>query len=279
MLAAGPFCGRILGNLGADIIKIEPPGGEVGRRVQPFVNDVSGIYEINNLNKRSVCIDTRRAEGREIARLVIRECDVLIENFTPGRLKEWGLVPDCTRAERSGTIYASVSGFGHVGIRSDRRAYDTVVQAAAGVMWQTGDPDGPPTKAGISLSDVLGSVGLTVGVLAALYHRTSCDRLASVRIDASMFDITAWTTMDAWVRALGGDEPGRSGNVDARCAFQDILSCRDGSIAVTVGDSQALADVQAWIEDSGTVPAPTAGSDEVRSRMASWAQHVSVATP
>ncbi|MDG4834333.1 CoA transferase [Solwaraspora sp. WMMD1047] len=240
--AAGPVGGRILANLGADVVKIEPAKGEIGRRVPPVVGTTSAVFHLNNADKRSVCVDLARGPGVQITRRIISRSDVVVENLAPGTLASWGVTFADLGAANPGLIWTSVSGFGQTADGRRLRAYDTVVQAASGLMSMTGFPAGIPTKAGISLSDFFGGVSGAFATLVALTAR-DLDRRAgrppvSRHLDVSMYDTTVWTTMTAWPQVLlHGERPARTGNDDRHELWQGLLTCTDGTVAVTLHDA------------------------------------------
>jgi crotonobetainyl-CoA:carnitine CoA-transferase CaiB-like acyl-CoA transferase len=240
--AAGPVGGRILANLGADVIKVEPAKGEVGRRVPPVVGTTSAVFHLNNSDKRSVCVDLTDGPGAEITRRLIAHADVLQENLAPGRLPSWGLDFDELARENPDLIWTSVTGFGQEATGRRLRAYDTVVQAASGLMSVTGFPDGIPTKAGISLSDFFGGLSGAFATMVALTARDldrSAGRPPTARhIDVSMYATTVWTTLASWPRVLrDGERPGRTGNDHPDVRWQGLLTCVDGAVAVTLHDA------------------------------------------
>lgn len=174
---AAPSALRMLCDLGADIIKIEPPGGDVMRRIRPFKKDrrgqpQSGIFVALNCGQRSVCLDLRTERGREIARrLILSWADVVVANFTPGTLDKFGLDYESIRPEKPGIIYGLISGYGQTGPWSSRRAYDVCVQSECGITAQNGNWKGKPHRVGFSVLDYLSGRDLIIGVLAALRRR------------------------------------------------------------------------------------------------------------
>jgi crotonobetainyl-CoA:carnitine CoA-transferase CaiB-like acyl-CoA transferase len=197
-LTAGPFAARLLGNLGADVIKIEPLQGETGRHSLPIVNGQSVYFHITNNGKRSLSVNLREPTDVDLVAQVAQQADVLIENQAPGALSKRGLGADGLLEVAPHLIYTSVSGYGHEGFLGGYRAYDTVIQAGAGLMSMTGEEGGIPLKTGISTADVLGSLAATTGTLAALFGRT-VGRHSGVRLDTALYDILAWSMQMAWV--------------------------------------------------------------------------------
>jgi CoA:oxalate CoA-transferase len=280
--AAGPVCGRILANLGADVIKVEPPGGEIGRRVPPTIGSISAVFHLNSNDKRSLCADLTTEEGARVARRVIDAADVVVENLAPGRLASWGLDFAAIAAARPGLIWTSVTGFGQGSVGTRVRAYDTVVQAASGVMSLTGFPDGLPTKAGISLSDFIGGVAGAFATTAALVaSRRAADagrRPTARHLDVAMYDATVWTTVSAWPPyLLHGLAPARNGNRDRDELWQGLLDCRDGQVALTLRDSADDASVRALIAASSPSAAIGERLDGLLRALTEWSAGRSVA--
>jgi CoA:oxalate CoA-transferase len=184
---AGPFCTMMLAELGARVIKVEHPhGGDDSRSFDPFVNGQSAYFASLNRDKESIVLDLKDASDREVLVALVRRGDVLVENFRPGTMEDFGLSYDrlCTINPR--LIYAAISGFGHTGPWSHRPAYDIIVQAMGGLMSVTGQPDGPPTKAGSSIADITGGLFALAGIASALYHREKNGE--GVKVDVSMLD-------------------------------------------------------------------------------------------
>src|SRR5687767_5476790 len=177
---AGPWCGQILADLGAEVIKIERPGQGDDTRAwgPPFLKDEQGrdttesaYYLSCNRSKRSVTLDVAKPEGQALARRLIAECDVVIENFKAGDLARYGLDHESLRAEFPKLVYCSVTGFGQTGPYAERAGYDILIQAMGGIMSITGAPDGPPMKVGVAIVDVMCGMYAVVAILAALRHR------------------------------------------------------------------------------------------------------------
>jgi len=169
---AGPAAGRLLADLGADVIKVEPPEGDGLRTWGKAAPDGTGWwFKSHNRNKRFVSYDLHDENDRAQVRALARTCDVLIENFRPGRLAEWGLGYDDLRVEHPGLIYASISGYGQDGPYRDRPGFGNIAESMGGLRYITGDPAGPPMRVGISLGDELGALYVVVGILAALRAR------------------------------------------------------------------------------------------------------------
>lgn len=184
---SGPSATQLLGDLGADIIKVEPPQGDSSRSIPPhFVGDDSAYYLASNRNKRSVVVDLKNPDGLAVVKRLAASCDVLIENFRPGVCARLGLTPEALMAANPRLVWASISGFGQVSPIRERPAYDMIVQAMSGVMSVTGHPGGPATRLGIPAGDVIAGMYAVVGVLSALLARERSGR--GDVIDVAMLD-------------------------------------------------------------------------------------------
>ncbi len=171
-LIAGPFCGKTLGEFGAEVVKIEPPvTGDPLRNWRLLQKGTSVWWQVQSRNKRSVALDLRAPEGQEVARRLIAEADVLIENFRPGMLEEWGLGPEVLQATNPGLIVLRISGFGQTGPYRDQPGFGVIGEAMGGLRHLTGEPGRVPVRVGVSLGDTLAALHGAIGVLAALYHR------------------------------------------------------------------------------------------------------------
>lgn len=211
-LTAGPYCTRLFANLGADVLKIEPPSGEPGRHMPPIVDHESVFFQISNNGKRSLSANLRDPEDVAMVAEVLSQADIMVSNQAPGGLEKRGLGSDRIFARAPNLIYTTVSGFGNEGVFGGLRAYDTVIQAATGLMSLTGEEDGRPLKTGISSADVLGSLAAATASLGAYFGRIT-GRNAGLRLDVALYDICAWGTQMSWVSEQS-DLPGatRHGN-------------------------------------------------------------------
>jgi crotonobetainyl-CoA:carnitine CoA-transferase CaiB-like acyl-CoA transferase len=229
---SGPFCTQILADLGAEIIKVEPFGGDSSRAIPPhFVGDDSAYYLGNNRSKRSIALDLKSPEGLRIARDLIARSDVVVENFRPGVCERLGLDVDALRAERPDLVWASISGFGQTGPWRDRPAYDMIVQALSGVMSLTGEVGRAPVRAGVPIGDLVAGLYAAIGVLAGLAERGR--GVAGGRtIDVSMLDCQlAMLSYQAVYAMHSGTTPAPQGR-----AHDSIPTYR----AFTAGDGRAL---------------------------------------
>jgi crotonobetainyl-CoA:carnitine CoA-transferase CaiB-like acyl-CoA transferase len=233
---AGPYATMLLGDLGADVIKVESPSGDDTRRWMPPVtkDGVSTYYLAINRNKRSVALDLADPGDLAAARELARRADIMIQNFKPGGLAKFGLDYDAVAASNPRIIYASISGFGSGGGR-DLPGYDLMVQAMSGLMSLTGDPDGPPYRAGISVFDVIAGLHTTIGVLAALHHRSQTG--LGQHIEASlMASALSGMVNQTSAYATGGVVPFRMGNSHPSLFPYEPLPTGDGELIVTAGN-------------------------------------------
>src|SRR5262249_55709429 len=162
---AGPFCTMMLAELGARVVKVEnPDGGDDARHFDPFVDGKSAYFQSLNRGKESIALDLKKADDRDVLLALVRRGDVLVENFRPGTLDRLGLGYERLREVNPRLVYAAVSGFGHTGPWSHKPAYDMIVQALGGLMSVTGQPGGPPTKAGTSVGDITGGLFALAGI-------------------------------------------------------------------------------------------------------------------
>jgi crotonobetainyl-CoA:carnitine CoA-transferase CaiB-like acyl-CoA transferase len=233
---AGPYCTMLLADLGAEVIKVEGPGGDDTRRWMPPVTSagVSTYFLAINRNKRSVALDLREPGDLAAARELARRADVFVHNFRPGGLAKFGLDYDHVAAANPAIIYASISGFG-AGGGKNLPGYDLMVQAMSGLMSLTGDPDGPPYRAGISLFDVMAGLHTAIGILAALHHRDGTG--AGQHIEASlMASALSGMVNQTSAQVTGGVVPFRMGNAHPSLFPYEPLPTADGDLIVTAGN-------------------------------------------
>lgn len=231
---SGPFCTQILGDLGADVIKLEPPDGDSSRHIPPhFVGDDSAYYLANNRNKRSVIVDLKTAAGRSVARRLVVASDVVVENFRPGVARRLGLDPDEIQHDWPDLVWASISGFGQDGPRRDQPAYDMIVQALSGVMSLTGEPGRPPVRLGIPAGDLVAGMYAVIGILAALLGRHASG--SGSRLDIAMLDCQlAMLSYQAAYATIGGVTPGAQGSGHDSIPTYRMFQTKDGRrLAVT----------------------------------------------
>jgi crotonobetainyl-CoA:carnitine CoA-transferase CaiB-like acyl-CoA transferase len=237
-ILAGPYATMLMADMGADVIKVEGPRGDDTRTWMPPVRDgVSTYYLGINRGKRSIALDLREDADAEAARELARRADVLIENFKPGGLERFGLGYDDVRAANPGIVYASITGFG-TGAGKDVPGYDLMVQAISGLMSLTGDPDGPPYRAGISVFDVMAGNHAVIGILAALKHRDSTGKGQKVEVNLLSSALTGLVNHSS-AYAAGGVVPYRMGNAHPSVFPYEPLPTKDNDLIISAAnDSQ-----------------------------------------
>ena len=246
---AGPFCTQTLGDLGAEILKVEKPGAGDDTRGwgPPFVKDEAGnetsesaYYLSCNRNKKSIAVDIRSPEGQDIIRKLIAKSDVVIENFKTGGLKKYGLSYDDLKDEHPHLIYCSISGFGQNGPLASEPGYDFLAQAMTGLMACTGEPDEPPMKVGVALSDIMTGLNAAVGILAALNHRHETGK--GQHIDLALTDCTlASLTNIAQYYLTSGQCAKRQGNAHPSIVPYQAFEAKDGHVILAVGNDSQFA--------------------------------------
>jgi crotonobetainyl-CoA:carnitine CoA-transferase CaiB-like acyl-CoA transferase len=238
-VVSGPFATMQLGDLGADIVKIEDPreGDESRRYGPPFVAGESAYFLSVNRNKRSCVIDLKSPAGRDTVLDLVSVADVVVENFRPGTLDKWGLGFEALRARKSDIILCSISGFGRTGHDAERPGYDLILQGESGVMDITGQPDGPPTKVGTSIADLVTGLYASHSVLAALMRKSRTGE--GGRVDVSMLDAMAsLLTFNAGMYFASGQSPKRRGNVHPTISPYEPFETSDGWINVGVANDK-----------------------------------------
>lgn len=234
---AGPFCTALLADLGAEVIKLEPPQGDDYRHIGPFLQGESALFTLMNRGKQSIVLDLKDPSAQAVARQIALACDVVVENFRPGVASRLGLGPEL-REEKPSLIHAAISGFGQSGPLAHLPAYDLVAQAMSGLMAVTGDEGGGPLKVGESYGDLMGGLYASWAVLAALYRRSSTGEGST--IDVAMFDalFSLLPTAHA-VQFYAGTAPRRVGNRHPLSTPFGCFACADGPVVIAVlGDRQ-----------------------------------------
>jgi crotonobetainyl-CoA:carnitine CoA-transferase CaiB-like acyl-CoA transferase len=246
---AGPLCTQTLGDLGADVVKVERPGAGDDTRSwgPPFVEQGSTYYLGLNRNKRSVTLDLGDPEDNALARRLADRADVLVESFRPGTIDRLGLGYDAVAATNPGVVYCSISAFGSGEQAARLPGYDLLLQAMSGLMSVTGEPDGRPLKVGAALIDMICGLYATTGVLAALQARERTGR--GQRVEVSLMDSAlAGLLNQASAHLLAGVVPGRLGNRHPSIAPYETFRAADGEFAVAVGNDTIFARLCAAIE-------------------------------
>jgi crotonobetainyl-CoA:carnitine CoA-transferase CaiB-like acyl-CoA transferase len=236
---AGPTCAQMLGDLGAEIIKIEKPGsGDDTRGFAPPTMPGTGesAYFVGvNRNKQSVTLDIATAEGQAIAKRLLGRCDILVENFKVGALAKYGLGYQQVRGEFPGLIYCSITGFGQTGPYAERPGYDSLIQAMGGVMSLTGEPDGLPQKVGVPVADLFAGLYGCIGILAALRHREKTGQ--GQQIDIGMLDTSvAWLANQGMNYLATDANPPRLGNQHPNIVPYQVFATADGHVVLSVGN-------------------------------------------
>ncbi|MDQ2682556.1 MAG: CoA transferase [Chloroflexota bacterium] len=231
---AGPWAGMTLGDMGADVIKIEDPrGGDVTRGYPPFWNDESAYYMSANRNKRSITLNLERQEARDLLRSMVQRADVLIESFRTGAMEAWGLGWDELRALNPRLIYCAVSAVGRDGPDKDRAGVDLLMQAYAGLMSITGEPGRPPVRTGTSVVDLTTGANAVQGILAALYVRERTGK--GQRVDVSLMgSVISWLSYHVTSYFATGAAPEPMGSAHPSVAPYGTYPTRDGFLVVAV---------------------------------------------
>jgi crotonobetainyl-CoA:carnitine CoA-transferase CaiB-like acyl-CoA transferase len=240
---AGPYCTQMLGDLGADVIKIERPGaGDDTRKfAPPFLQDADGndtsesaYFMSANRNKRSLALDLTKPEGQDIVRRLIKDADLVVENFKTGNLARYELGYDDVKADNPKLVYCSITGFGQTGPYAERPGYDFLIQAMGGIMSLTGEPDGEPQKVGVPIADMMAGMFAGVSICAALRH-------AAVTGEGQYIDIGMLDTQIAWLANAGmnyiyAGGLGRLGNAHPNIVPYQVFKTGDGFIVVAIGN-------------------------------------------
>ena len=257
---AGPTTGQTLADLGADVIKVESPGGDETRAWGPPFIDTDGelsaaYFHSCNRGKRSIVADFATERGREIVRRLAARADVLIENFKVGGLKKFGLDYESLRALNPRLIYCSVTGFGQTGPYASRAGYDFLVQGMSGMMSITGEPEGSPQKAGVAISDLFTGLYGVIAIEAALIAREKSGE--GQRLDMSLFDsMSAMLANQAMNYIASGKSPRRMGNAHVNLAPYQTLPVADGWLIVAVGNDGQFARLCEVLELDGMARDP-----------------------
>ena len=246
-LIAGPFCGQLLGDMGADVVKIEPPGPGDPMRVWGRA-DSPVWWEVVGRNKRSVSIDLRVAEGQALARRLIAGADILIENFRPGTLEKWGMSPAALHAENRGLIIVRISGYGQTGPYSDRAGFGGIGEAMGGWRNIVGDPDRPPSRMGVSIGDSLAGTYGCIGALAALRHRDQTGE--GQVVDSALYEAVL-QVMESVVPeySVSGYTRERSGSYLPGIAPSNVYPCRDGDFMIGANQDSIFARLCVAMDD------------------------------
>ena len=232
-IMAGPTCGMMLADMGADVIKVEKlPGGDDARGYrEPLVNGVSGPFMMLNRNKRGMALNLKHPRGRDVLLRMVRDADVLTENYRRGTLEKFGLGYDVLSAVNRGLIYCAISGYGRNGPAADKAGFDLIAQGFAGLMSITGEPGGPPVKTGNSVADINAGILAAVGILAAYAHklRTGEGQVVDTSLMEAALQQTYWHAATYFAT---GESPGPSGSAHLLTAPYQAFRARDGWINI-----------------------------------------------
>ena len=236
---AGPTCTQMLGDLGAEVIKIERPeaGDDTRGFAPPFVpNTRESAYFVGvNRNKKSVTLDIAKPEGQAVVHRLLEHCDVLVENFKVGALAKYGLAWEQLSPKHPRLIYCSITGFGQTGPYAPRPGYDSLIQGMGGIMSLTGEPDGLPQKVGVPVADLFAGLYGCIGLLAALNHRNATGQ--GQRIDIGMLDThVAWLANQGMNYLATGENPPRLGNQHPNIVPYQVFATADGYMVLSIGN-------------------------------------------
>ena len=236
-LIAGPFCGKLLGEFGADVVKIEPPGSGDPLRNWRLIKDGTSVWwQVSSRNKRSVAVDLRQADGQDLARRLIAEADVLIENFRPGTLEKWGMGWDELSKLNPGLVMLRISGYGQTGPYRDLPGFGAIGEAMGGLRQLTGEPGRVPVRVGVSIGDTLAALHGTIGVLIALHHRQvngGPGQVIDVALHEAVFNvmeslIPEYSAFGAVREAAGSALPGIAPSNAYKCSDGYVLIAGNG---------------------------------------------------
>ena len=238
---AGPYCGTLIADMGATVIKVENPiGGDDSRSMGPFINGNSVYYANFNRSKLGCTLNLKTSEGKEIFKELVKKADISIENYRPGTMEKLGLGYDELKKENPAIIYGAVSGFGHTGPLSKRAGYDIIGQAMGGLMSTTGWPGGPATRSGTPLGDVLGGLNLAIGILAALVNREKTG--LGEKVDVALVDSVASAMENiTMIYQATGRIPQRIGNRYESTYPYDSFPANDGDVIIAAGNNKLFS--------------------------------------
>ncbi len=260
---AGPYCTALMADLGADVIKVEAAHGDDYRHIGPFEQGESLLFQAMNRGKRSIVLNLKSERDIATIKALLRDTDVLVENFRPGVMDKLGLGVNALCDEFPGLVYVSVSGFGQTGSNAAKPAYDIIIQAMSGLMDATGEPGGSPTMIGEALGDVAGGLFAAWGTMVALFDR---ERTGKGRhVDVALFDaLTSMMPVLACRTLMGGDTPTRTGNRHSLSAPFGTYPAMDGHFAVAVLNDRLFAAFCEVIGQPDLVGDPRFATDPLR---------------
>ncbi|WP_323009055.1 CoA transferase [Paracoccus sp. (in: a-proteobacteria)] len=260
---AGPYCTALLADLGAEIIKLEPPSGDDYRHIGPFKDGESALFTLNNRGKQSLALDLKVPEDLALAKAIAARVDVMVENFRPGVAARLGLGAETLRAENPRLIYCSISGFGQQGPFRDLPAYDLVVQAMSGLMAGTGEEGGAPLKTGESIADLIAGLFASWSIMAALVQRGASGQGAT--LDVAMYDaLFSMLTTSHALHFYAGQLPQRVGNRHPLSTPFGCFATTDGQVVIAVLNGKQFAALATLIGAPEAADDPRFASDESR---------------
>ncbi len=253
-MVAAPFCTSIMADMGADVLKIEAPAGDISRNSMPKVDGISTYFVTFNRSKRGITLNLKSDKGKEVLKKLIKEADVLVENFRPGVMKRLGFDYESVSAVNPRIVYASISGYGQKGKYADRACFDPIAQAISGLESVTGPADGGPIRCGASIADIMAGQNALIGILAALRYREISGR--GQYIDCSLVDacIVSLASMNQIYNSTG-KIPTRRGNTFEATAPGNTYETKDGIISISAGQTREWPKFARcighpeWIED------------------------------
>jgi formyl-CoA transferase len=240
-LIAGPFVGKTLGDFGAEVIKIEPPGSGDPLRGWRLLQDGTSVWwQVQSRNKRSLALDLRQPEGQAIARRLVREADVLVENFRPGTLEAWGLGYEKLAAENPGLIMLRISGYGQTGPSRDLPGFAAIGEAMGGLRHLTGEPGRMPVRCGVSIGDTLAALHGVIGVLTALHHRQANGGRGQV-VDVALYE-AVFNCMESLLPeySVFGAVREPAGSAMPGIAPSNAYRCADGGVVLVAGNGDSI---------------------------------------
>src|SRR4051812_46123914 len=239
-LIAGPFCAKTLGDFGAQVIKVEPPGdGDPLRKWRRMRNGVSLWWEVQSRNKKSVTCDLRRPKGQDIVRRLAREADIVIENFRPGALEKWNLGYEALSRENAKLILVRISGYGQSGPYRERPGFAAIAEAVGGLRYVNGFPDRPPARPNLSIGDTLASLHAVIGTLLALQEaqKSGKGQVVDVALYESVFNVMESLLPEYDAQGYVRE---RSGSALPGIAPSNLYPCSDGSFVLIAGNADSL---------------------------------------
>lgn len=286
---SGPYATMLLGDMGAEVWKVEKPGrGDTTRGTPPFINGVSHYFLAVNRNKKSVAIDLKQAEGIELIKALVRSVDVVVNNFRPGVMEQLGIGFEALSAYNPTLIYCTISGFGETGPLREKTSFDLITQAMSGFMSVTGEPGGPPLRTGVSIGDVVSGAFAVSAIATALYRRER--EGVGARLDIGMMDsLVSLLTYYIPLTQARGTSPGPEGSMHATVVPMGAFAASDGYITIAAFNQRfwknlcRAVDHEEWVEDPrfATLSARQKHRDELialigtvirEKTMAHWAQ-------